>query len=90
MGLVARPDRQDSSPAPDSRRPVRVPPLRPPPELDTFEGKWVAVAGSRVVASADTSHELGLKLRKMEPEQLKNVVMQYVHPPTDSYVVYAR
>ena len=90
MAFVAMSERQNSLPATNDRPVWRVPPLQRPPELDAFEGKWVAVVEGRVVASAETSHELDLELRQWPPDELKKVVMQYVHPPTDCSIVYAR
>lgn len=67
------------------RRPV--PPLPRPAQLDRFDGMWVAVADGKVVAAADTSHHLALKLHDMDHRKRRRVVIEYVRPTTDSYIV---
>ena len=89
MGLVAMPERHDDPAATDLRPTRCVPPVPRPRELKGFDGKWVAVAGHEIVASAETSHELARKLRSKAPDQLREIVIQYVRPTTDSYLVGA-
>ncbi len=70
-----------------ARRPERrIEPLRRPSALDAYEGKWVAVNDDRVIASADTSSELARTLRSMGPAA-HGVVMQFVRPAADGYIV---
>lgn len=86
---MAMPERHDNTPATYLRRTRRVPPVPRPRELESFVGKWVAVAGHEVVASAETSHELASKVRGKTSDQLRGIVIQYVRPKTDSYLVGA-
>lgn len=86
---MAMSERHDNTPATDLRRTRRVPPVPRPRELEGFDGQWVAVAGHEVVASAETSHELASKVRGKTPDQLRGIVIQYVRPKTDSYLVGA-
>lgn len=73
---------------PEPRRP-RVAALPRPAELDGLEGMWVAVADGQVVALAETSHRLALRLHDMDHRKRKRVVIEYVRPTTDSYIVGA-
>ncbi len=73
---------------PDEVR-VRVAPSPRLPELERFEGSWVAVVDGKVVAAAPTSHELALRLHDMDRSQRQRVVIEYVRPTTDSYIVGA-
>jgi hypothetical protein len=65
----------------------RVAPEPRPAELDGFDGKWVAVAGGVVIAAADTSHNLALQLHQMDHRRRERVVVEYVRPASDSYIV---
>jgi hypothetical protein len=65
----------------------QVAPLPRPAMLDRFEGMWVAVAGGEVVAAAETSHQLALQLHEMDHRKRQNVVVEFVRPTTDSYIV---
>lgn len=67
----------------------RVAPLPRPKRLDQFEGMWVAVADGEVFAAAKTSHELALQLHDMDHRKRRQVVIEYVRPTTDSYIVGA-
>lgn len=58
-----------------------------PKELDGFVGKWVAVIDGEVVAAADSSHQLALQLHDMDYRHRAGVVVEYVRPATDSYIV---
>jgi hypothetical protein len=42
-----------------------------------------------VVAAAETSHSLALKLHDMDHRKRRRVVVEYVRPTTDSYIVGA-
>jgi hypothetical protein len=50
-------------------------------------GKWVGVIGNEVVAAADTSHELALRLHDMDHRRRRDVVVEYVRPDSDTYIV---
>lgn len=54
------------------------------PELDAYIGKWVAVKGGRVVASAATSEALARELRT---RHLQGAVMQFVPSQAHTFVV---
>ncbi|MGH9099701.1 MAG: DUF5678 domain-containing protein, partial [Acidimicrobiales bacterium] len=83
MAPVAMPNPHEPPSSPTNTwRTRRVRPVPRPHELEGFEGKWVAVDGRRVVASAETSHELALKLQSMDPDRLGEIVMQFVRPMT--------
>jgi hypothetical protein len=58
-----------------------------PKELDDFVGKWVAVIDGEVVTAADSSHQLALQLHDMDHRRRAGVVVEYVRPSTDSYIV---
>jgi hypothetical protein len=48
---------------------------------------WVAVSDGAVVAAAPTSHRLALTLHDMDHRKRHRVVVQYVRPATDAYIV---
>jgi hypothetical protein len=55
--------------------------------LANFEGMWVAVIDGVVAAAEPTSHALALKLIGMDHRKRDRAVVQYVRPPSDSYIV---
>ena len=65
----------------------RVAPIRRPEALDRFAGLWVGVVDGEVVVVAETSHALALALHDMDHRRRKRVVIQYVRPTADSYIV---
>ncbi len=67
----------------------RVSPLPRPARLARYEGLWVAVIGLEVVAAAETSQQLALMLNDMDHRRRSQVVIEFVRPTTDSYVVGA-
>jgi hypothetical protein len=68
--------------------PTRLVAAQPrPKELDDFVGKWVAVIDGEVVAAADSSHQLALQLHDMDHRRRARVVVEYVRPATDTYIV---
>ncbi|MGH9297643.1 MAG: hypothetical protein ACRDZP_06655 [Acidimicrobiales bacterium] len=73
------------TPAPNPE--ARVAPLPRPSMLDEFADMWVAVIDGEVVAAEPTSHSLALKLHDMDHRRRQRVVVQYVRPVTDSYIV---
>lgn len=72
-----------------SESPRRVAALPRPEGLDRFEGMWVAVSNGDVVAAAESSHKLALRLHDMDHRKRRGVVIEYVRPTTDSYIVGA-
>lgn len=70
---------------PESTR--RIAPQPRPKELNDFVGKWVAVVDGEVVAAADSSHQLALRLHDMDHRRRARVVVEYVRPASDSYIV---
>jgi len=50
-------------------------------------GKWVGVIDDEVVAAAETSHQLALKLHDMDHRRRQRVVVEYVRPNADTYIV---
>jgi hypothetical protein len=66
-----------------------VVPVRRPAELDSFEDMWVAVVDGAVVAAAETSHQLAIKLHDMDHRRRARAVVEYVRPTTDAYIVGA-
>jgi hypothetical protein len=73
----------------ESESPRSVAALPRPEGLDRFEGMWVAVADGNVVAAAESSHQLALRLHDMDHRKRRQVVIEYVRPTTDSYIVGA-
>lgn len=61
-------------------------PVRRPSELDDYVGKWVGVKNGEVVASADSSSELAELIIGLGDEADGSVI-EYVAPPTDTWVV---
>jgi hypothetical protein len=48
---------------------------------------WVAVIDATVVDAAHTSHQLALQLHKMDHRRRERVVIEYVRPTGDAYIV---
>ena len=67
--------------------PRKVSPVRWAPELNEFEGMWVAVYRGEVIASARSSRELAQLLHLMDHRKRRESVVEYVRPSTDSYIV---
>ena len=55
--------------------------------LAGLEGKWVAVIDGEVIQAAGTSHELALQLHGMDHRRRARVVVEYVRPASDAYIV---
>jgi hypothetical protein len=66
---------------------TRIAPVPRPPALEAYAGMWVAVSDGAVVAAAPTSHRLALTLHDMDHRKRHRVVVQYVRPATDAYIV---
>lgn len=64
----------------------RVEPERRLSELDDWVGHWVAVKDGHVVAAAETSHELVVRVRE-KGEAAAGAVAQFVPEPTDDIVI---
>ena len=77
------------TPVSEPQRPPRVAALPRPPEFNELQGMWIAVAESEIVAVAETSHQLALKLHEMDHRKLRQVVIEFVRATTDSYIVGA-
>lgn len=71
----------------DGRKVRRVAPVPRPEALDAYAGLWVGVVDGEVVAAAETSHQLALKLHDMDHRKREQLVVEYVRPTTDSYIV---
>ena len=67
----------------------RVPALPRPAGLDAYVGLWVAVRDGKVVAAAETSHQLALQLHDMDHRKRHRTAVEYVRPSGDSYIVGA-
>ena len=67
--------------------PRRVAPVRWAPELNEFEGMWVAVYRGEVIQAAPSSRELAERLHQMDHRKRRESVVEYVRPSTDSYIV---
>ena len=61
-------------------------PERRLPELDRWQGLWVAVKDGEVIAAASTSRELVPELHKLG-ERGRGAVAQYVPRPTDKIII---
>jgi hypothetical protein len=61
-----------------ARKPLK--PLKRPPELDRYQGKWVAVIGQRVVASGATTRALERELERLGNEADEAVVLKVSRP----------
>jgi hypothetical protein len=59
-----------------------------PPDLDRFEGCWVAVKDGKVLAAADTSRALAYEVRKLA-DRGRGAIAQYVPPEATSLTVGA-
>lgn len=66
---------------------LRVTPHSRPAALDAYEGLWVAVLDDEVVAAEETSHKLALKLDGMDHRKRNRVVVEFVRPSANSYIV---
>jgi hypothetical protein len=66
---------------------ARVSPLPHATAIDDFPDMWVAVMDGEVIAAEPTSHRLAITLHDMDHRRRRNVVVQYVRPIGDSYIV---
>jgi hypothetical protein len=64
----------------------RVEPLPAAPELDHYQGLWVAVKDGEVITAAETSSELVFRLQKLGAKG-KGAVMQRAPKRTDAVVI---
>lgn len=69
----------------DRRRGVA--PIPRPDSLHGLDGKWVALVGDKVIAAAETSHQLALHLHSMDAHLTSRAVVEYVRPGGDAYIV---
>ena len=67
----------------------RFRPLPRPAALDRYTGCWVAVLDGEVIAAAQTSHELAVRLHDMDHRKRARAVVEYVRPTSDAYIVGA-
>ncbi len=65
----------------------RVPSVPRPASLDAYANMWVAVLDGEVVAAAETSHHLALDLHGMDHRRRERLVVEFVRPQGDSYIV---
>lgn len=65
----------------------RIAPVPRPDVIERFAGMWVAVLDGDVVAAEPTSHALAMRLHGMDHRKRRRVVVEYVRPTTDSYIV---
>lgn len=65
----------------------RVAPVPRPADLVRFAGLWVALLDGEVVAAEPTSHTLALRLHDMDHHKRSQLVVEYVRPTGDSYIV---
>lgn len=56
------------------------------PELDQYEGQWVATKHGRVVAHATSSRELAKRVRELGADG-EDAVAEFVAPPSATWVV---
>lgn len=61
-------------------------PERRLPDLDRWEGLWIAVKDGQVIAAAPTSRELVPELHKLG-ERGRGAVAQYVPRPSDKIII---
>jgi hypothetical protein len=61
--------------------------MKRPATLETYQGLWVGVIDEEVVAAESTSHALALTLHRMDYRRRRRVVVEFVRPQTDSYIV---
>jgi hypothetical protein len=67
-----------------SRR--KVEPERRPEGIDRWAGLWVAVKDGKVIAAADNTRDLVVRVRSMGPAG-EGAVAQYVPHKTDDIVI---
>lgn len=72
-----------------SHRPSRYRPSLGQLSSPAYEGKWVALVGDVVAASADTSGNLAVALDQLDPGERERAVVQFVRPTSDSFIVGA-
>lgn len=63
-----------------------VPPMPRPEGIESYAGRWVAVAHGKVIAAADTSQELAKTMRALGTEA-DDAAMQFVRPPVAGYII---
>lgn len=70
-----------------ARRGTPVAPVPRAANLEAFIGMWVAVVDGEVVAAEKTSRELAYRLHQMDHRKRARVVMEYVRPASDAYII---
>ena len=55
--------------------------------LDKYEGMWVATLDGEVLDAAPTSHALATQLMRIDHRKRSRVVVEYVRPAADTYIV---
>lgn len=63
-----------------------LPPVPRPASLEPFVGMWVALKDDQVLAAAKTSRELVYEVHKLG-DRGRGAVVQYVSPPSSSFMV---
>jgi hypothetical protein len=64
----------------------RIPPSPRPEGIEDHAGRWVAVADGKIVAAADSSRELAVRLKELGSLG-QDAAMQFVRPPVAGYVI---
>jgi hypothetical protein len=87
FSLVGRGRGRYAGEMPIGRQPdSAVHPIRHLQELDRYAGKWVAVKDQHVVAFAENSSDLALRVRALG-DKGRGAVMQLVQPTADAFIV---
>lgn len=66
-----------------------LPPVPRLVTLDGHEGEWVGRRGDRVIASADSSRDLVVVLHQLDLEEREEVVIEFVRPTSEAFIVNA-
>lgn len=71
----------------DSKRGRLVAPEPRPEGAEAFAGQWVGVIERRIVIAAPTERGLQSQLHELDDERRAKVVVGYIRPDSDSYIV---